>query len=91
MSRLREVDWRPARSSPCRPRRILLVVLDMRAQTTDPVTGMTERAVFADLDPSRAVATWGFMDVVDHYSRPDLLWLGVDNGRGKSSPIQVGG
>ncbi|KAF4500133.1 aliphatic nitrilase [Fusarium agapanthi] len=38
----------------------------------------TEGIVYADLDLTKAVATRGFLDIVAHYSRPDLLWLGVD-------------
>jgi predicted amidohydrolase len=41
-------------------------------------TGVNEGIVYADLDLSRTVATRGFLDIVGHYSRPDLLWLGVD-------------
>ncbi|KAJ2896550.1 Arylacetonitrilase [Zalerion maritima] len=44
----------------------------------DDQKGTSEGIVFADLDLSRVVTTKGFLDVVGHYSRPDLLWLGVD-------------
>ncbi|KAI0977020.1 putative nitrilase [Xylaria arbuscula] len=38
----------------------------------------TEGLVYADLDMTMVVANRHFIDVVGHYSRPDLLWLGVD-------------
>lgn len=41
-------------------------------------TGMTEGIVYADLELTKVVATRGFLDIIGHYSRPDLLWLGVD-------------
>jgi nitrilase len=52
-------------------------------------TGMNEGIVYADLDMGRTVATRGFLDVVGHYSRPDLLWLGVDK-RQKEVVVGVG-
>ncbi|KAK4042055.1 carbon-nitrogen hydrolase [Parachaetomium inaequale] len=36
-------------------------------------TGVTEHMVYADLDLTKIVATRGCLDVVGHYSRPDLL------------------
>lgn len=41
-------------------------------------TGVDEGIVYADLDLTKNVATKGFLDIVGHYSRPDLLWLGAD-------------
>ncbi|KAK2813492.1 hypothetical protein FQN49_008302 [Arthroderma sp. PD_2] len=39
-----------------------------------------EGIIYADLDLARVVMNRGFIDVIGHYSRPDLLWLGVDKG-----------
>ncbi|KAM7202938.1 Arylacetonitrilase [Naviculisporaceae sp. PSN 640] len=47
-------------------------------ETIGEGTGMEEGIVYADLDLVKTVATRGFLDIVGHYSRPDLLWLGVD-------------
>ncbi|KAI0435621.1 putative nitrilase [Xylaria telfairii] len=38
----------------------------------------TEGLVYADLDLNMIVTNRHFIDVVGHYSRPDLLWVGVD-------------
>ena len=54
---------------------------DGRRLTTplgDDGSGTNEGIVYADLDLTKSVAVKGFLDVVGHYSRPDLLWLGVD-------------
>ncbi|GAW11386.1 hypothetical protein ANO14919_007300 [Xylariales sp. No.14919] len=37
-----------------------------------------EGLVFADLDLTMVITNRHFIDVVGHYSRPDLLWVGVD-------------
>lgn len=37
-----------------------------------------EGIVYADIDLGSIVISKQFIDVVGHYSRPDLLWLGVD-------------
>ncbi|KAJ4018270.1 hypothetical protein NW761_015060 [Fusarium oxysporum] len=37
-----------------------------------------EGLVYAELDLKAILANRSFLDVVGHYSRPDLLWLGVD-------------
>ncbi|KAF2104143.1 carbon-nitrogen hydrolase [Rhizodiscina lignyota] len=38
-----------------------------------------EGIVYADLDLTKVIANRSFTDVVGHYSRPDLLWLGYDD------------
>ncbi|KAF2970432.1 hypothetical protein GQX73_g3106 [Xylaria multiplex] len=41
----------------------------------------SEGLVYADLDLTMIVTNRHFIDVVGHYSRPDLLWVGVDKRR----------
>lgn len=38
----------------------------------------SESLIYADLDLTMIVTSRHLIDVVGHYSRPDLLWLGVD-------------
>lgn len=41
--------------------------------------GATEEGlVLADLDMDLILGAKSFVDVVGHYSRPDMLWLGMD-------------
>lgn len=48
-----------------------------------------EGLVFADLDMDSILAARAFVDVCGHYSRPDMLWLGVDT-RQKAHARDVG-
>jgi len=44
-----------------------------------------EGIIYADLDFDEILKAKGFLDIAGHYSRPDLLWLGVDNREKKHS------
>lgn len=37
-----------------------------------------EGLVIADIDTNMTIMARSFIDIVGHYSRPDLLWLGCD-------------
>ncbi|KAL4778788.1 carbon-nitrogen hydrolase [Aspergillus varians] len=52
---------------------------DGRKITTD-IPGDEEGIVYADLDFDEISKARAFVDVCGHYSRPDLLWLGVAEG-----------
>ncbi|KAI8635245.1 aliphatic nitrilase [Xylariaceae sp. FL1651] len=39
---------------------------------------LNEGLIYGDLDLTMIIASRHILDVVGHYSRPDLLWLGVD-------------
>ena len=45
---------------------------------TKPIPADQEGFVYADLDMDMLVGLRHFADPVGHYSRPELLWLGVD-------------
>lgn len=50
---------------------------DGRKLSTD-IPDTEEGIIYADLSMSRIFRHKALLDVVGHYSRPDLLWLGVD-------------
>jgi predicted amidohydrolase len=46
-------------------------------QLTEDLAETAEGIVYADLDTDAVLRAKSFIDVCGHYSRPDLLWLGV--------------
>lgn len=48
-------------------------------QLTEDIEETEEGILYADLDFDEVLRSKSFVDVGGHYSRPDLLWLGVDD------------
>lgn len=46
---------------------------------SEPIPSTEEGIVYADIDLDDILKPRAFLDICGHYSRPDLLWLGVDS------------
>lgn len=62
---------------------------------SEPIPPDQEGIVYADLPMDLLVTMRSFVDCVGHYSRPDLLWLGVDKRekkhvRSENDSVDVG-
>ena len=54
---------------------------------TELIPGDQEGIVYADLDMDFILKTKCFVDSTGHYSRPDMLWLGVDDREKKHKVV----
>lgn len=46
---------------------------------SEPILSTEEGIIYADINLDDILKSRAFLDVCGHYSRPDLLWLGVDS------------
>ena len=56
-------------------------------QISEDVDETQEGIIYADLDVGEIRRAKSFLDIVGHYSRPDLLWLGADGF--EKTPLKV--
>ena len=47
-------------------------------QLSQDIPETEEGIIYADVNSDTILGAKSFLDIVGHYSRPDLLWLGVD-------------
>ncbi|KAJ5295136.1 aliphatic nitrilase [Penicillium antarcticum] len=57
-------------------------------KVSTPLPETEEGIVYADLDLNDICKSRSFLDVCGHYSRPDLLWLGIEGGIQKHANVQ---
>ncbi|EMC92382.1 hypothetical protein BAUCODRAFT_287107 [Baudoinia panamericana UAMH 10762] len=57
---------------------------------TEPLPSHEEGIIYADLDMDMSLKAKCFVDSCGHYSRPDLLWLGVDDREKKHKIVSKG-
>lgn len=48
-------------------------------QLSEEMPETEEGILYADLNMDDILKAKGFLDICGHYSRPDMLWLGVDD------------
>jgi nitrilase len=49
-------------------------------QLSEDIPETEEGILYADLEMNAILRAKSFLDICGHYSRPDMLWLGVDDG-----------